>query len=115
MDFLEALEKVGGDAAVWSRGEVASAFWDLSNEELADLDKPTMPKPEYLDEALQSKTALRKIRLNTIKLGQFLGMIDFDTQGAASDAAICQAWLSASEQDMKFRERFAHRVASLSS
>jgi hypothetical protein len=115
MDFLEALEKVGGDAAVWSRGEVASAFWDLSNEELADLDKPTMEKPEYLDEVLQSKTALRKIRLNTIKLGQFLGMIDFDIQGAASDAAICQAWLSASEQDMKFRERFVHRVASLSS
>jgi hypothetical protein len=109
-DLFEALDAVGGNTSVWTREEIASAFFDLSNEELADLDFPVHQKPEYMDDILRSKILLRVIRIGTLKLGQFLQLLNFDEQGFASNEAICKAWVSASEKDRQLRERLAPRL-----
>jgi hypothetical protein len=111
-DLLEALDNVGGQAHAWSREEVASAFFDLSNEELTDINMPTLDKPEYINDVLESKSLLRKVRVGTVKLNAFLHLVKFNDQTMATEAALLEAWSAAAQKHDQFRERHAAHLSS---
>jgi hypothetical protein len=106
-DFFEALQTTGGNTGFWTRQELATAFLSLSNRERSTLGVPIHGMPEYVEQVLASKSLLKMVNVGTCKLGAFLELMEFDSQGAASGKGICRAFRVAAERDAELQRRLA--------
>ncbi|KAF2744010.1 hypothetical protein M011DRAFT_202175 [Sporormia fimetaria CBS 119925] len=76
IDFLETV--VDTDDGAYTKRNIATAFIELSNSEREDLGLAPHSVSEDINAPLMSKSVLKKIKIGTIKLGDFLDLVPFD-------------------------------------
>ncbi|KAF2874111.1 hypothetical protein BDV95DRAFT_604315 [Massariosphaeria phaeospora] len=109
-EFFDTLDSTSSEKT--HKLDLAAAWVKLSTQERARMGMEPIGGTEDTSTVLKNKLVLYMVNIGSIKLGEFLELMDFDEDGFAIEDRVFDAFEAAAQKDMEMNKR-AIRLARI--